>query len=298
MSTDTAIGIDVGGTKIAGAIVTAAGSIVEEEVVPTPRGPNGADPGGRATAKLVAHLVEAADRRGLRPLAIGVGVPEYVTRDGRISSAEVIDWPSYRPVVAGTGVPVVIESDVRCAALAELHGGAGRGRSADSTPPSSFLFVSVGTGISHSLVVEGRIWPGHRGEALALGELPVRPELAVRPDAPLTVEQQASGRALELAQAGPPIDEMAGHIMAEALAAVVRIVDPELIILGGGLGTSDGNYVNGLRSHYETLMRARPNPPPLLQSELSNRGGRIGAALAAMHRQPVDRPPGGPAVSG
>ena len=43
-----------------------------------------------------------------------------------------------------------------------------------------FLFVSIGTGISHSLVLDGRVWPGNRGEALAIGEFPVRPGLVLR----------------------------------------------------------------------------------------------------------------------
>jgi len=279
-----AIGIDVGGTKIAGALVTEAGVTSHEETIRTPRSEQGADPDASATAALVQRLERSARDAHLQTVAIGIGVPEYVSRLGDVSSSEVLAWePSpLRDVIGET--TVVFDSDVRCATHAEQQLGQGR----DHT---SFLFVSVGTGISHTLVINDQIWPGHRGEALALGELTVDIADAIRTGAPLTVERQASGRAIELELANRKatgagagnIESRAGRIVARAIATVVHVTDPAAIILGGGLGSSAGPFADALAHRFDELLSARPAPPPLLQSKLGPEAGVIGAGLIA-HR--------------
>ncbi len=360
MDLDWVVGVDVGGTKIAGALVGESGELLHEEVVPTgeaqlhgkgfarvdlgesedwrakPVGggeasgssreedgrgsqgnPDPADPvssAGRgegdwasvglagtpdanagAAVKVLA-LAERLRRRaavdGVEVRCVGVGVPEYVDSAGRIAPAPLLASLSRLPEVTDSGLRVVVESDVRCAALAESRLGHGRGM-------DSFVFVIVGTGISHTTVVDGRLWKGHRGEAIALGELPVDPALATRPNAPLTVEEQASGRAISLAMeaagegaAGTEtasaesneasrIATQAGKIVAQALATVVYLIDPQAVMVGGGLGVSTGQFSEALRSHYAAITQARPTPPPLLTSALGPKAGLIGAGLAA-----------------
>lgn len=276
-----AVGIDVGGTKIAGGLVAGDGTVVHEQVVATPRGEGGADPGASATLGLVAQLEHDAHERGLAVLGIGVGVPEYVTPAGAIVSREVLDWDTATVARLGERKGLVVDSDVRAGARAERR--LGRGRDV-----SSFLYVSVGTGISHTLVIGDELWSGHRGEALALGELPVAAAEALRPDAPLTLEQQASGGAIAalLRREPPPEREdalvRAGRLVAGALVTAVRLLDPERIVIGGGLGTSSGPFATALFERYRELGAGRPSPPDVCQSTLGNRGGMIGAGLLAV----------------
>ena len=183
--TRAAVGVDVGGTKIAGAVVDTSGELWCEEVVATPRD----DGDGGEVLALVDRLMVGAAARGLAVERVGVGVPEYVTLQGRINRALVVPSLQALPAATASGIPIVVGSDVRCAARAESRIGHGRGL-------ASFVFVIIGTGISSTLVIDGRLWPGHQGEAIALGELPADPALALRPAAPMTVEEQASGRAI------------------------------------------------------------------------------------------------------
>ncbi len=297
-----AIGIDVGGTKIAGALIEVDGTAIGERVVPTPRNGEGADPGAEATTDLVRQLLAEADAAGRDVVAAGLGVPEYVTPDGRIASSEVLAWRRDDLDALRAQLELIIESDVRCAARAERVVG-------DGSRYDSFLYVSIGTGISHTLSIGDRLVTGHRGEAIALGEVPVCSDMAIRSDSPLTVESQASGRAIaehsssaRRADQAPPstddglesndgagrddiaaaIDDVAaraGRIVAEAIATVVGLVDPQVIILGGGLGSSSGPYTDSLIEEATRLLARRPGGPAVLRSGLGNRGGVIGAGL-------------------
>ena len=280
-----AIGIDVGGTKIGGAVVAESGAVLYREAVSSPRGPHGVDPGAAETMALLERLEARAAQAGLGLRGAGIGVPEYVTPDGRIASRLVLAPDADLPATTRSGMPIVIDSDVRCAARAEHRLGHGRRF-------GSFVFASIGTGISHTLVVDGRIWPGHRGEAIALGEMPVDQRLVIRPDAPATVEQQASGRALEQAAASGTGDDIrtrdirtrdivtrAGEIVARALADLVLLVDPAAVVIGGGLGSSRGPYTEALARQFSHLTRRRPAAPALLQARLGNDAGAIGVGL-------------------
>ncbi len=287
-----AVGIDVGGTKIAGAIVDTDGSPVATVTAPTPRGPGGADPGGVGTARTLATLFDRAHAMGASVTAAAIGVPEYVDRTGRITSDLVLDWGIDDATVCPTAiaeavreVDVTFGSDVRYAALAESH--VGRGRDA-----GSFLYVTVGTGISHALVIDGVVWEGHRGEAIALGELAVCEP--TRPEAPATVETQASGLALEhiAAELGVPADDAtdprmddarrrAGSVVASAIVSAILLVDPELVVVGGGLGTADSAFFDELERQVRSAASSRPRPPPVQRALLGSRAGVVGAGLAA-----------------
>jgi hypothetical protein len=134
-----AIGIDVGGTKIAAGLVEPeTGWTTGRRTMPT-----GADRGGAAVLAdveaVAGDLADEARARGRTVAAVGVGVPELVDPEGRIGSGHAFDWRGL-PVSGRLGeiAPVTIEADVRAAALAEARFGAGQ-------PFASFAYVSVGT---------------------------------------------------------------------------------------------------------------------------------------------------------
>ena len=166
-----AVGIDVGGTKIAAGLVdVTTGRLRERLQLPTRPDREGRD--------VLADCAALAAQLGEGALPVGIGLCELVDLDGRPASADTIEWRDLELGKAIAAPRVVLESDVRAAALAEAAFGAGAGR-------SPFLFVIVGTGASVCLVVDGVPYAGSRGQAITLGAPPV--------------ELIASGRALALA---------------------------------------------------------------------------------------------------
>ena len=294
MTDGIAVGVDVGGTKVRVALVSSDGSLLLlDETATTADG--GADPGLARSLDLAAEVSDRARDQGWVIDSVGIGVPEYVDARGRLRSRDVIAWdrqPS--EVFAGLGRRVVVESDVRCGAFAEAQVGAGVGL-------DSMLYASIGTGISCALVVEGTPWRGHRGEAIALGELPV--DRALDPGSATTLEEFASGAAIArrytrmtgesvsgarevISRADRGDSRAAGIVdsaalaLGAALAWAVHLIDPERIVLGGGLGTSGGRWTDLVRDAYSG--RSRPQPPDVIVAALGADSGVVGAGLVAL----------------
>jgi len=291
MPEPVAIALDVGGTKVAAGLVTAEGRIVRQQR--TPQEPVGRPDLEPTLAAARTMLAEAADRR-LEVVGIGAGFPEYVGADGLLRSSDVMQWHAQPLGELGRlapGVLCTVDSDVRVAALAEARCGAGAGL-------ESFLYVTLGTGLSSTFVLRGRPWAGARGEAIALGELGVPASL----DAGWrgNVEQYASGTGIarrypdrvggadEVERLAADGDATAAEVLrtaAEALGHVIGdvvcVLDPAAVVLGGGLGTADGALGRALRSAFSRRLSARPDAPPLLIAALGPGAGLVGAGLVA-----------------
>jgi glucokinase len=218
----TVVGVDVGGSKIA------AGSVDLEtgEVLELVRRPTRATEGGSAVLR--TSVEAATEVAGGRRSPVGIGICELVDPAGVLTSGVSVDWRSCDVADAFAPIgPVRIESDVRAAARAEARFGAGARFDA-------FVYVTVGTGISFCHVVGGVPYPGVRGNAIVVGAPPV--------------ENRASGRALatragvedaEAVLSDPSYDALVDEAAAElglALAALVNALDPEGVVIGGGLG--------------------------------------------------------------
>lgn len=300
VSAPVTIGLDVGGTKVAGGLVDPAGAVVERTVRPSVVG-GAADPASRVTLLVARELLARAAELGLRVDGIGAGFPEYVDPDGRLTSREVLAWTDQPAQLLARLGPVTVESDVRCGALAEALLGAGR-------EAREMIYVSAGTGLSYALVVDGRPRPGRRGEAIAFGELEVSPAFAG--PSVVTLERYASGGAIgrawaeatgrpvagaqEVAQAAAAGDataiallERTGGALGAGLALLVRLLDPDLIVLGGGLGISVGPWRAALEVSYAARTASRSGAPPVVTSALGPDAGVIGAALT--HRRATAR---------
>jgi glucokinase len=264
-----AVGIDVGGTKIAAGLVEGGSGrvLVHEELATRP------DRGGEAVLSDCAALALAL---GGGEVPVGVGLCELVDLSGRPASADTVDWRDL-DVAAAIGAPqVVLESDVRAAARAEARFGAGAGR-------SPFLYVVVGTGASACLVVDGEPYPGASGKAIVLGAPPVEriasgPALARRADV---------GRA-EAVLADPAFESIvdeAAAALGGVLAVLVNALDPDLLVLGGGLG-GEPSFRERVASVVHSSVAYPPSPPlEIVGSRLGQQGGLVGAALAALARR-------------
>jgi glucokinase len=295
----TTLGIDVGGTKIAAGIVTfPEGRLQLRRQIPT-QPDRGGDVVLGDVFQLANELATESGRRNFQVNAIGLGVCELVNIIGDIVSANCLPWRSadVREGLA-TIAPTVIEADVRAAALAEATFGAGKTH-------RIFVYVTVGTGISSCLVIEGNPFIGARGATGTVASSPL-PHLGQPWDsgAGTTLEQIASGPALVArfnqlhgqAQSGQEVLAAAQSGNASALSVVrsgaealgatiawlVNVLDPEAVVIGGGLGLSEGAYWEGLvasaRNHiWSDLHRDLP----IVRAATRLDAGLIGAAAAA-----------------
>lgn len=293
-----AIGIDVGGTKVAGGIVDLeTGAIHGRRQIATEY-----ERGGAAiladTLALAREVKAEAGRLGLPVAGLGVGVAELVDRQGEVFSDHRIRWTGL-----GAGekfnaiLPTVISADVRAAALAEARLGAGRGA-------RDFYFVTIGTGIAGVLVLDGVPHAGARGAALVIANSMERHRCpACGRVHKQMIEDVASGPALAQACGLATAEEVLGAARkgeARALAAIDRAtselarvlalladgLDPGLMVIGGGLGCAPGPYFDALCAHIRAgLWDGVPNPLQITQAVMGPDAGLIGAALASETRQ-------------
>ena len=293
-----AIGLDVGGTKIAGALVgLPAGSLSARRAIPTQP-----ERGGRAVLDdalgLARQLLEAAAAASVTVMGIGVSVCELVDLAGNVTSGQTVAWDGL-PVLAEFSrlAPAIVESDVRAHALAEASLGAGQGR-------RLCVFATVGTGISSCLVQDGRPYAGARGNALVLASSPLSlpcpvcgnthwPALEEFASGPALVTRfnTLSGRqatraeeVLAAAEAGDTeaqsVVRSAGQALGAGLGWLVNVLDPEVIIVGGGLGSAGGLYWDSLvRSTREHIWAEAGRGLPILQASLGPDAALAGAAL-------------------
>jgi len=296
-----AIGIDIGGTKIAGGVLR-GGEALTWTTIPT-NSARGGDAVFQDVLVLIKSLYENAQSHGCTVAGIGIGVPELVSPDGRITSAYNFDWRDL-PVCQRTtgifGVPCAVEADVRAAALAEAQLGAGRGY-------RHFCYVTIGTGIAYTLVIDGVPYRGGRGNALILasgtltGVCPVCKTVHVQ-----VLEEFAAGPALarrygeivgrdvtharQVFAAAENGDADAIEVIISAADALgnsigfmINLLDPEAVIVGGGLGVAGGLYwerfVASARAH---IWSDETRGLPFFRAELGESAGWIGAALAAL----------------
>lgn len=285
----SAIGIDVGGTKIAAGVVTLPdGRVLARRLQRTEPGRGG----DAVLADVIA--IAAALRDEFTATAVGVGVAELVDYEGRVVSGATIRWegiPVAVRVRTATGLPTCVDADVRAAARAEARLGAGRGL-------GDFVYVTVGTGISCALVLDGEPYRGARGLTGTFASSPTvsdppleqfasGPAFAARLSA---VRPSFDGSAVDvvaLAEAGDraarDIVTTAGRALGAAVAQLVNTLDPAAVVLGGGLGLAAGLYHASieiaLREHIWSDMH---RDLPLLSATLGADAGWIGAALAAV----------------
>jgi glucokinase len=294
------IGIDVGGTKIAAAAVDpASGEVSYRQEIPT-----GMERGAAAVSARIETLAAAIGREmsdaGCSPEAIGIGLPELVDAAGTVRSAHLGDWSAVSlSARLGRIAPTVITSDVRAAALAEARYGAGRDH-------RLFVYISIGTGISSAIVQDGEPLVGARGGALVLSSGPVSvPCAACGGWSEFVLEEYASGAALarrqaeatgaavasaeaviSAANAGEPtaaaIVDGAARALGSAIGWLVNVVDPEAVVLGGGLGLAPGRFhdrlIAAIRAH---VWNPEARDLPVTRAALGRDAGVVGATLAA-----------------
>jgi predicted NBD/HSP70 family sugar kinase len=229
------IGIDLGGTKIEGIVLDDAGAERLRRRVATPQGNYG------ATVAAVAELVRALEREAGARGTVGVGMPGALSRvTGCVKNANstcLNGRPLQADLEAALGRAVRLANDANCFALSEAADGAARG--------ARIVFGAIlGTGVGGGIVVDGAVLEGANAIAGEWGHNPLPlPTAADRPLRPCycgragCIETYLCGPALE--REGGAGDETAlaryEERLARALAGVINVLDPDVIVLGGGV---------------------------------------------------------------
>lgn len=234
------IGIDLGGTKTEVIVLGDGGAELLRERAPTPRGDYA------ATVATIAALVEMAESKvgAGRTASVGVGIPGAESRvTGLIKNANstwLIGRPLRADLAAALGRPVRIANDANCFALSEATDGAAAGMEV-------VFGVILGTGVGGGIVVRGEVLVGANAIAGEWGHNPLAGEEEARPcycGRFNCIETFLSGPALAAdggAEDGAAIQRYEARL-ARALAQVINILDPDAIVLGGGVSNLDRLY--------------------------------------------------------
>jgi glucokinase len=297
--TDVVAAIDVGGTRIKAALVTAGHDTLAAVNTPTPKDIT-ADFGAVVHATVSDLLAMAAhDERPARLVGCGVVVPGLVDETRGVGRYSVnLGWrdlPIGDPVASLLGVPTVVGHDVRAGLLAETRLGAARGA-------RHALFLPVGTGIAGALLLDGAIitadgWAGELGHLVidpagppcrcgATGCLEViasaaaiEREYAARTSLPHGAEEIAV-RATAGDPAAAVVWARAVDALAQAIVTTVTITGVDLVLIGGGLAESGAALVDPLRAEVASRLTFQ-RPPRLERAGLGERAGSLGAAWLA-----------------
>jgi glucokinase len=309
-SSRPAIGLDVGGTKIAGAVVDATGNVLAEIVEPTPEESDAA-----AVTAVLLEMIERL-RRDHDVAAVGVGAAGIVEWPaGKMLWAPnnaYRDWPVREQLEKATGLPVVVDNDANVAALAEARLG---------EPYPDMVLVTVGTGIGGGLVMNGDIYRGRTGLAAELGHI------ILNPDGPRCgcgnhgcFEAYASGTALTrmgrdaatddpdglIARLGAATGEITGQTVTTAarrgdptaralfarlgrwlgvgIASLANIFEVDAVVVGGGLVETGEMLLAPARAAAREFAYAPTarGIAPVLPATFGGDAGKIGAALLAL----------------
>lgn len=305
-----AIGLDIGGTKIAGAVVDADGTVLTELVEPTPE-----ESDAESVTAVLLSLIDRL-RAAHEVVAIGVGAAGIVEWPaGKMLWAPnnaYRDWPVREQLEKATGLSVIVDNDANVAALAEARLG---------EPYPNMVLVTVGTGIGGGLVLDGSIYRGPTGLGAELGHI------ILNPDGPVCgcgnhgcFEAYASGTALTrmgreaaaddpdglIARLGAEEGEVTGQTVAKAvelgdetakdlfarlgrwlgvgIASLANIFEVDVVVVGGGLVETGELLLAPTRRtarEYAYAPTAR-GIAPIVPATFGGDAGKIGAALLAL----------------
>jgi glucokinase len=309
------VGIDIGGTKIAGALVSESGEILRELKVPSPANDS------QALQAAVVSMVNEL-RQGQEILAVGVAAAGFIdANQAVVVYSPNLSWrnePLKAKLEADLGVPVFIENDANAAGWAEYRFGAGRGS-------HHMMMLTIGTGVGGAIVANGELFRGAFGIGAELGHSNFIPNgKACGCGQKGCLEQYGSGTALlnsakELIVSGSPdssrLAELAGlkgeltgvevyqaiqegdkgalRLLGElgtnlgmAVASFTAILDPEIVVIGGGVSAAGELLLEPIRAAYLEHLPARGFRPELeiVAAQLHNDAGVVGVAdLARLH---------------
>lgn len=295
---DFVLAADIGGTKIRVARVSGAGRISYCFEAPTPPG------GGTAVIETVFKLLQRIPQKNV--MALGVDVPGLVYSNGDVWAPNIPGWkrmPLGKRLRKELRLPVVVESDRNAFVVGESWKGAARGC-------ADVVFMAVGTGIGAGILAGGHLLRGHGGLAGCVGWMAVRDKFLPQYSKVGCLESHAAGLGIgavasrrlkrkltalgvsQLANEGDAraqeVLQEAGRYLGLALGNLVSTLNPEIIVLGGGVAEA-GELL--LKSARQTMMRwAQPiavRQTRLVHSRLGGAASLLGMAKMAFDSRVV-----------
>ncbi len=299
------LGLDLGGSKMFGTVADLGGKIQSE--IYRPWQGNNPDETLEQVCELIADLLAQPRPASQKIRGIGVGAPGITLYEqGVVTWAPSLGWrnlPLKDILQERFGFPVVVENDVNLAALGEYGFGAAR-------HASSAACIAVGTGIGAGIVIERKIYRGYNQSAGEVGYLPPDVSYLGRCyDTFGALESIASGSGVErrarqllqqqhlpLPEQGPSAEEVfkaarlgeawARQVVAETVdylaftvAVISTVLDPQVIVLGGGVARSADLLIKPILSRLEGVIPTRPN---LVPSSLGSRAAVMGAIMLVL----------------
>lgn len=295
-------GVDIGGTTIKMGLFSTGGQLLDRWELPTRTEENG----GAILPDLAQWLLT-----GPVPIdqlvGAGVGVPGPVLADGTVNGCVNLGW-GVTPVAQVLsqllgGVPIQVINDANAAALGEAWQGAGQGR-------ETLILVTLGTGVGGGIVVNGKVLHGAHGSAGEIGHMQVNPAEAERCSCGKRgcLEQYASATGivrlarqrgwtgestakavLDAARSGDPtalaVAKEAGSWLGLALSHVAAVVDPEVILWGGGVARAGEVLLKPVRDQYQASVFHGAAKTEFALAALGNDAGMYGAAKLMLQPQ-------------
>lgn len=292
-------GIDLGGTKIEGVILGENGSVVDRRRIPTER-----EGGYDHIVSRIALIVEQMKKEtGLRPDHIGIGTPGTIDpKTGLMKNSNTVVLngnPLGKDLAAAIGVPLTLANDANCFAVAETL----LGCIPEQAPDAKVVFGAIlGTGTGGGLVVDGRIIGGAQGIGGEWGHMFLDNSGGYCYCGRVgCAEQILAGPAIEryyanisgvyrtvreivpLYRAGTDSAatlamERWFHFFAKGISTIINVIDPDVVILGGGLGNIDELYTKGVPQVVDHLFNPRMDTL-FLRPKLGDSAGVFGAAM-------------------
>ena len=303
-----AFGIDIGGTTVKCGFFNSDGTFVEKWEIPTRRENDGAlilpDIADAIRAKLAEHNVSMDDVEG-----IGMGVPGPVLDDGVVNGCVNLGWGVFNVAekLSGLvdGIRVSVGNDANVAALGEQWRGGGKGF-------KNVVMVTLGTGVGGGIIIGGKILAGGHGAGGEIGHMQMRKnETAVcgcgkkgcleqyasatgvvrmakialadsKKDSSLrSLEEVTSKDIFDAAKNGDALAlnlvDSLGEMLGSALAHITAVVDPEVIVIGGGVSKAGQILIDAIVKHYRPAAFHACRDTQFKLAVLGNDAGMYGA---------------------
>ena len=305
-------GVDLGGTTVKIAYFDETGTMITNWEIPTVT----ANGGSQILPDIAASIRDFREKNGIDAqalLGIGIGVPGPVDSKGNVNRCVNLGWGTFnisKELSALTGLPVTAGNDANVAALGEFWKGGGKGC-------RNMVFVTLGTGVGGGIVIEGKLLHGAHGAGAEIGHMVLnRDETAVCGCGKRgCVEQYCSATgivrlaklALETSQeesalrranpltckdifdAGKQGDQLALQVldqyyayMGEFLANVCCVVNPEVVVIGGGVSKAGNVLLDGLKPYFGKYVFHAASNVQFALASLGNDAGAYGAFKLAL----------------
>lgn len=305
-------GVDIGGTTVKLAYFDEAGTLLDKWEIPTVKENNGQG----ILPDIAASIGSYVERNGIdrdRIVGIGVGVPGAVSADGIVNRCVNLGWGVFdihKALSELTGFPVKAGNDANMAALGEFWRGGGQGC-------GNMVFVTLGTGVGGGIVLDGKVVFGVHGAGGEIGHMVlnrneteqcgcgkrgcveqycsatgivrIAEQFLKKSDAPSALRRSSPLACKDVFDAGKAGDALAMEILeqvyaylGEFLASLCCVIDPDVVVLGGGVSKAGQPLLDGARKYFDRFVFHACRDTRFALASLGNDAGAYGAFKIAL----------------